>query len=64
MRISDPIRTDRLVITFDKADVKAMLNKDEDKLSEFAITIEKWDTWTDDVKKITTKEILQRARPL
>ncbi len=58
MRISDPIRSDSLTITFEKDDVIAMLNKDEETLNEFAVTLDKWKTWIDDVKRIRTKEML------
>lgn len=61
MRISH-YSSDYVGLEFTHEEVESMLNKDEDKLSEFAELLDKYHTWIDDCKKIRTKEILQRAR--
>ncbi len=58
MRISGHTQ-DILEITFEIADVYAMLDKHDETLNEFAELLHKYKTWIQDVKKIRTRRLLK-----
>jgi hypothetical protein len=60
MRVLEPFNTEHLVLEIPVEEVKKITKLDMDTVGKLSSILEKYLRWTNDVKKIRTKEMLQR----